>query len=314
MGRLRGRISVRAVYDPVAERAAQAAADLRVPAFAGVVALGERAACDAFLLLDTGWAGIETLRLVARCRKPIYLSGSLGSNPARIRALHAQVRSEGLTLMPEFSRRYTPATSRLHELMATKLGRPRRIVVDAVAPRADDPCLVPGQGPGIDFLTGLFDWCRYVVRTRPLRLLPGLPAEGAGGAENHSLRLEFARPRAGGEGCLVELRLRGAPRGEAPESALVQHVLCERGEARLLGSDEIVWRGDESERHESLAAERSEVEVMLDHFCRRVVGGLVPIPDVEDVCRAVEIACAVEECLREGREVPLSADGRAKES
>ncbi|MEX0718849.1 MAG: hypothetical protein WD066_19810 [Planctomycetaceae bacterium] len=310
------------MHDFVAERAVQVAADLRATAYSGIVALGERAGCDAFLVLDSGWPGIETLSLAARFRKPIYFSGSLGDDARRIRALDERMRRDGLTLMPEFGRRYTPSTSRLHELMATKLGRPRRIVLDVIVPRADDPC-VPGQGPGLDFQIGLVDWCRYVVRTRPVRLSPGErpPGERAAdgraanddAAAGRSLRLEFAQPRAGGDGCVVELRLRdGAAAGNggaesAERSTFVPHVACERGEAKLLAPTEIEWRENGEIRRESLAAERSEVEVMLDHFCRRVVGGLVPIPDVDDVRRAVEIASAFDECLRSGREVPLSA-------
>lgn len=313
LARLDRRIRVCAVFDVVAERAAQAAAELRVPCFGGIVALGERAGCDAFLVLDAGWAGIETLRLAARFRKPIYFSGSLGADAAQIRALYERIRGEGLTLMPDLGCRYTPATSRLHELMATKLGRPMRIAIDAALPQEEESCNAPRHGREPELLGALFDWCRYVVRTRPVRLAPA-NGHGSPGA---ALRLEFARPRAGGEGCVVDLRLRRkiAERsgGQIESATIVQHVVCERGEARLPGPTEIAWRENETERRESLTAERSEIEVMLDHFCRRVVGGLIPIPDLEDVRRSVEFASAVDDCLRTGREILLE-NSRAPES
>ena len=56
---------------------------------------------------------------------------------------------------------------------------------------------------------------------------------------------------------------------------------------------------------ESLAAERSEIEVMLDHFSRRVVGGLVPVPTLEDVRRAQFIAERARQCLATGGQVAL---------
>ncbi len=37
---------------------------------------------------------------------------------------------------------------------------------------------------------------------------------------------------------------------------------------------------------EGLATERTETEVLLDHFCRRAVGGLIPVPSLEDFLRA----------------------------
>jgi len=43
---------------------------------------------------------------------------------------------------------------------------------------------------------------------------------------------------------------------------------------------------------ESLTADRSEVEVMIDHFCRRLAGGLIPVADISDVCRCLRLrAC-----------------------
>jgi len=45
---------------------------------------------------------------------------------------------------------------------------------------------------------------------------------------------------------------------------------------------------------ESLDAERNETEVMLDHFSRRIVGGLIPIPTLDDVLRAIDVLVEAE--------------------
>ena len=64
--------------------------------------------------------------------------------------------------------------------------------------------------------------------------------------------------------------------------------------AVLEGPQEMMWHpgGGESAGErivESLAADRPDVEVMLDHFCRRVVGGLIPVPTLDDLCRAFQL-------------------------
>ena len=64
------------------------------------------------------------------------------------------------------------------------------------------------------------------------------------------------------------------------------HLHCEHGDARLLGANVIEWTVDGCRQSEELTTERTETEVLLDHFCRRVVGGLIPVPTLEDLMRA----------------------------
>ena len=48
----------------------------------------------------------------------------------------------------------------------------------------------------------------------------------------------------------------------------------------------MTWESAGKREIESLDSERAAVEVMLDHFSRRVVGGLIPVPTLDDFCRA----------------------------
>ena len=45
---------------------------------------------------------------------------------------------------------------------------------------------------------------------------------------------------------------------------------------------------------------------MLDHFCRRVAGGLIPVADVADVRHSIAVVEAAEQSLRERRTVTLN--------
>src|SRR6185312_6169078 len=93
-----------------------------------------------------------------------------------IAALASLVESSGIPFMPEFARRFYPATLRLKELLATELGAPRLIVgqnrlhgfdrygqpgpATQIAPA---PLLIDPGGY-------LLDWCTYVFQAEPSSL------------------------------------------------------------------------------------------------------------------------------------------------
>ena len=72
-------------------------------------------------------------------------------------------------------------------------------------------------------------------------------------------------------------------------------VECERGWAEIDRAHAITWstanvQGPNSPATvEALDEERDDLELMLDHFSRRVVGGLVPVPTFEDIRDAWEL-------------------------
>jgi len=216
--------------------------------------------------------------------------------------------------MPEFSRRFTPATCRLHELIATRLGRPRHIAIDAVAPPADSTDFVPGQKAGTDFLVGLLDWCRYVVRLTTTRLEARPLDPAAPDKRHHRVAIEFGDGREHGPArSTAELLVRHhEPAGDqaaSPGPRLSFTIVCEKGEAVIEGPAHIRWTvtGGETAT-ESLTSDRSEVEVMIDHFCRRLVGGLIPVADISDVCRSLRLVRATNQSLATATSIPLNGD------
>jgi predicted dehydrogenase len=300
---LRGRIAVKAVYDPVPSRAELAAGEFGAKAVTGMRALAGRADLKALLVFDTGWCGAEALQLLCPSGRPMFVGGALGADEAVLDRLGQAAVSCGAMIMPELGQRYTPATCRLRELIATKLGRPVRIEIEADAPAVPRGGQPLGRQPWDEFVGRLADWCCYVIPTPPTDV--AAESNGDGGPE--TIRLTFARPRAGGEPPQVAIRLRAgssAPDGEA--SPPVYRVRCERGEAELATSNRITWLHEGDRRDESLAAERSDLQLMLDHFCRRVVGGLIPVADLEDVRRSRRLARAAADSLRLGSPVRLN--------
>lgn len=305
--KLRERITVTAVYHPVAHRAEQVAADCNAVAVEGLLSLLRHSDVDAVIVIETGWPGSGTYDLLAAVNKPVLIAAGLGSDVACLGRLHESARSTGRTIMPALGRRYTPATGRLQELMATQIGPPREIIVDALLPVSN--------GAFAESSMGLFDWCRHVLRTRPFRVhaSPLCPGNGNGTPDDCTVHIDFHGPEAGSDPLRAELRLRRSqPTTDAVpprEGEVIHEILCSSGHAVLGPRADIIWTRNGQSVTESLTAERSEIEVMLDLFCRRVVGGLIPVADVADVCRGLQIATAVEESLRTGR--PVDLNGRA---
>jgi predicted dehydrogenase len=312
--KLRHRIRIRAVFDPVASRCEAVAIDFGATPFQGVLSLLRDADVRGVLVLDTSWHGNELLHFLRVAKKPAYIAGSLGEDWDEISRLRILVESEGLLVMPEFSRRFTPATCRLHELIATRLGRPQRIAIDAAHPSPDAPNVIPGQAAGTDFLVGLLDWCRYVLRSATVRVESRAIASDMPQDEDHrAITIEFSESRDPQRRQVAELLLRSATsqaqQFAAEASPLRFTIHCENGEATIEGPVHIRWSvtGNETVT-ELLTADRSEVEVMIDHFCRRLVGGLVPIADISDICRCLHLVKAASRSHSTGEPIHFNGD------
>ena len=66
-------------------------------------------------------------------------------------------------------------------------------------------------------------------------------------------------------------------------------IHCEHGKAEIASETRIRWQRDLPEPvEETLTSERSKEEIMLDIFCRRVVGGLIPVADLSDILMPVQ--------------------------
>lgn len=285
--KLSAKLQVVAVYDNVVSRAEQAAREMNAHVVGGVSALADRADVQALLLLDVGWQGAAVLRLLCGRRKPILVATRVDADLSELRHWHEQAVSHGVTIMPAFPRRCTPASNRLQELMATQLGRPLRIEI-SISPVSLNPVPFATSSdfgghtpPSLDPLLEWTDWCHYLFRTVPQQVTRRSDGQG--------LRLDFPPLVQNAGGTLprvadLSLGLTGTTTDPLQHDEVQLH--CERGDARLLGPTTIEWTADGSTQSEELTAERTETEVLLDHFCRRVIGGLIPMPSLDDLIRA----------------------------
>lgn len=300
---LSGRMAIRAIYDPVASRAEMAASEFEAQTVTGIRSLARRADLKALLVLDRGWCGNEAIRLLCDLERPMFVGGAIANDAESFDRLHEAVRSSGVMVMPELGQRYTAATMRLRELIATSLGRPRVIDIEADAPAVPPEGQPLGAEPWSEFISRLVDWCCAVITTQPVDLLA--QADPAQGPE--TILMQFARPRSGGEAPIVTIRMRTSTASDGGcANPPVYRVQCEQGTAEIASPATITWQVGDRHEEECLTSERSDLQVMLDHFCRRVVGGLVPVANLSDVRRSWTLAQAAAESMRTRSAVRLS--------
>lgn len=310
LAKLRQRLRVRSVFAPVAAHAEQAAAELECEVSSGLLALIEREDVRALLILDTAWYAGVPAEFACQVGKPAFLAGRFDLRLPIADRLLRKAAETGVTLMPDFAHRYTPATSRLRELVASRLGRPQSIVVECSSPP------VPSDGDARiaakDALAVTLDWCTNLVGTAPVAVETVTESGGGGTTEKSApaaeerpghvqcspveIRVEFRRPAAGGEQAVAWIRLAEhvplpAPLADASGTSmgLRARVQCVNGTAWLEGPRQVTWESGSERSAESLTSDRPDVVVMLDHFSRRVVGGLIPVPTLDDLCRAFEL-------------------------
>lgn len=298
--RLQDRIQPLAVFDVVRARGEMIAHDLEARFTDGVQALIARPDIDAILFFDPDWHLDVPLHFACRHRKPVFIAGSLGADLTRIGVLEKFTSDLGIDMMPELSRRYTPATLRFRELIATSLGRVKRLRIELTLSNSACRAQVPGQSNELDVLVGLVDWCRSIIGLAPKsissRVVMASPAQRTKFTQTRQVDLTFAKSATDGEAGRAEIRLHIPGAEVSPsESDTTLHCQadCANGHATLIGSDQLQWRIGPRNYCESLSLERSEVEMMLDHFTRRVLGGLIPTPNLNDVCQSLAWVQAV---------------------
>jgi len=316
---LSDRFEVRAVCCEVAHLAHQVAREFNAAEVNGFRALAARDDVDVVLILGHEWYG--PLPVFAACDfgKSIYCGAALDIDDlAQARELRQRVERAGISFMAEFPRRFAPATLRLKELIATRLGRPKLLFCHRRS------SIEPGthQRRGrycptmVREMIEQVDWCRYVVGSEPTSVL-GIEhgtLESADGDDYRMLSLDFSPADRLGEGAIAQISCgRYMPDAwlEAasfrPPAAL--QVCCERGIAFIDLPATVTWF-DEAGRHmESLDSERPVGERLLMHFYRAVTSLVRKTDDAEDAHRALSMVLAARESFTSGRRVYLSDSG-----
>lgn len=309
------RFQVTAVCEEVAVRSQQACRDFGATAMDGFRALAARGDVDAILMMCPQWYG--PLPIFAACDegKAVYCAAALDLQLEQAQHLKRRVEEAGIAFMAALPRRVAPATQRLKELIATRLGPPRLLFCHQR--------LVVRNGDGATSqswhtaaarrdLIELVDWCRYVVGQEPTSVL-GVAHGGNSQLDTEDyqmMSLDFARPDSPGRGPLAQISCGQYVPESWSEAAAFRppaalQVRCEKGIAFVDLPSKLIWF-DEAGRHlESLESERPIGEQMLSQFHRAVTSLVRRTSDLEDAYRAQVTVLSARTSCEQSRRVQL---------
>ena len=310
---LSDRFELRAVCDQVAYRAHLVANEFGAAAMDGFRVLTRREDVDAVLILSHQWYGALPVLAACDAGKAVYCAGGMEFSVDDAQSVKQRVDETGIAFMAEFPRRYAPATLRLRELIATRLGSPRllfchqRSVADTPGNQTANRWPRPS---GSRFLVELVDWCRYVVG-HEASWVSGVmhPSTCPQGEEDYQMMsLDFSDSDRPGSGPIAQIscgRYIPAPWQEAisyrPLPGL--QVSCERGIAFVDLPATLVWFDEAGRHQESLESERPVGEQLLTQFHRSVTSLVRKTSDLEDAYKALMIVEQARRSQLEGRRV-----------
>ncbi len=311
------RFEVRAICDQIWHRANLVAQEFNATAVDGFQALARRADVDAILMLSTQWSGALPLFAACEAGKAVYCAADWNIPSVEARRIKQRVERSGVAFSAELPRRQTPATIRLKELIATRLGAPRLLFCHQrlALPRrgaTDHENSSAGHDQATHGLMELIDWCHYVVG-RPSQSVMGLCHFTDGKAEQTDydmFSLDFAEDESSGTDVVAHISQARYIDSDWPEAIAFRRpsglqVSCEHGIAFIDLPATIAWF-DKAGRHlETLDSERPANEFLLAQFHRSVTSLVRNTKDLHDVYRALLTVQAARDSQREGSRIQI---------
>ena len=313
---LTDRFEVRGICEQVSHRAERAATELGAAAVDGFRALAARDDIDALLYLADQWYGATPILAACDHGKAIYSAISLPFETDEAQLLRRRIEESGIAFMAELPRRHAPATVRLKELVATRLGRPRMLFCHRRVPHAAPPAAAAARDRASEArdLMELVDWCRYVAGEEPTSVVAVRHAEAAGAAADdyQMMSLDFSQTGRPGDGALAQISCGYYMPRQWEEAVTFRpppalQVVCENGIAFVDLPASLVWFDTAGRHQESLESERPVGEQMLLQFHRKVTSLVRAMSGLDDSLRAMQIVRAAATSQAEGRRVPLDA-------
>jgi predicted dehydrogenase len=310
---LADRFEVRAFCDPVAHRAAEIAQRWPARTCDGFRSLASSTDIDAVLLLSARWYGALPIFAACEAGKAIYCSAALDLETHEADEVRRRVREAGVAFMAEFPCRLAPATLRLKELMATRLGLPRLLFCNRRFTSQ------PDNGPSYNTndmrqLTEMVDWCRDVIGTEASSVVGASHSSApCGAAERHEIgpndyqvmTLDFSPAGEIGTGPVAQIACGSYVAPQWREAAAFRRpadlqVVCQRGIAFLDLPHTLTWFDEAGQHAELLDHDRPVGEQLFMHFHRHVGSLVLKTSSLEDAYRALAIVNRAQESYAQG--------------
>ena len=315
--KLADRFEVRAVCCEIAQLSLKVAREFNAAAMDGFRALIEREDIDAVFALSPDWVG--PIPLVAACEagKAVFSATALDISKDQIEEVRKRIDRSGVAFMAELPRRYCPATLRLKELIATRLGRPRILFChqrmsteeQSNRKRRGEYCPLTWR-----HLMELVDWCCDLLGQYPISVTSEIHEQHSQSRDvfYQMVNLQFAGEE-GEAGTMAQMSV-GHYVPERWSEALSfrkpsnLQVSCEKGMAFIDLPNLLTWFDDGGPHTESLESDQPMGERMLDQFYRNVTSLVLRANDLDAAYRTLMIVNAAHESASEGRRIMLDFD------
>ena len=312
---IRERMQLSWIYDAIPFRSNQIAIEHKLQQANGLHQLARQHDINALLLLNNHWYRHIPLEICLKFQKSAVCMSPFpwDADQSTLQNWHSRLGELGISFVLGFYRRYSPTTIRLQELIVSKIGAVREIqlTIKCSNAKASIPANSPADGvhenipeDNIEIekdkgngespsqqnsqicpeILQAIDWCRHILN-RKLILKTEQNLEST--LTNPCSLTFHTQPSETHPETTIRIDYEESDEHETQNSWLI-NVVAENGKAELSGLRRISFHHGNTQHHDELLSERCGLDVLLDLFCRRLMGGLVPLPDIGDLMRAKE--------------------------
>lgn len=319
---LQDRMQVVAVYSAVRTLADSAARDLQAISHTGFREMISSEAVDAVFLLESEW--YQTAPLAAACQfgKAVFIGSEFELTEPQIEQVRQQIDTSGIAAMAELPRRFAPATLRLKELIATRLGQPQLLFCHRRLPRESDGGArqaKPLEKRATRELLELIDWCRFIV-DQPVDWVQSVQhlqqndhvSVNDPVFDYQVLSLGFGNRFPAYPNTLAQISCGAYMPGSWHEAiayrppAAIQ-VGCERGLAFVDLPNTLVWFDELGRHQETLDTDLSVGQSLLTRFHRCVTSLVRSNQSLDDLATAARILRLASESHQAGRRLAIQS-------
>ncbi len=317
---LQDRFDVRAVFSTVAKHAENMADEFQADVVDGYRVLVGRHDIDAVMILQRDWLGWLPMLAACEAGKAVYWAGDLSVDVSQDQPVRQAIDRSGVSFMVEFPRRFAPATLRLKELIATRLGKPRMIFCHRRMPEQEATGKLNGLDPVKQEMLELVDWCRYVVGNPPDQVFsvshPPIDNRCAKGEAKITINLppeyqclslffpatDLSPPVTAQISCgtYFPANLQEAV-GYRPHAGM--QICCEHGIAFVDLPSSLVWFDEAGRNMETLDTEMPVGQQLLSQFHCSVMSLLRRATDLEDIFAVAKIMAAASQSEHQGKRI-----------
>lgn len=259
-GQLQGKVQIVAVYDSVLVHASQVASYFEAEVSCSFQRLVDRPDIHGLLMLSSVWPGELPVSAAMLRNKPLFCSHAVWKSFRQKKDLERLYQETGATVVVESECRYWPSILRARELQATQLGQPCELIWQLPT---HSYCDDEAQKKKI---SSILDGLCFLLQRNHIQQ-----------ENSNSPRFLFEK-HSNDANDSIPVSIRLLQEGES--TGFLLKMRCERGSIEINSATELNWQSGGESYQNLLKGEQSAMARQIDHFCRHVSGGLIPLHDI----------------------------------